>query len=321
MDVYAFLQPPSSRVHEMVSRPTTALLSIGLPTENAEKESSGAGGDKQTSGTYTQLRIKLQRFLRSTPLPIPDDEELFLADFVEIDRILARKLVEVEESESDGEGDATAAARSRGNKAQRRSNKSQRMDVDEEAASAASSRSASPVPAAPAAASASVTPRNRGARSSPTSAAASPSSRRKLTLATFYLVKWQGLPYSASTWEHSRYVHDDGKVREFERRQRIPGPDRPELLGASATQPRPPLSAWLSTHAKMSAPDHLPIFKNGNQLRPWQIDGVNFLNYNWYQRKGCILADEVRNTAQPAHIIVQHHICCICLLCSLILLV
>ena len=34
--------------------------------------------------------------------------------------------------------------------------------------------------------------------------------------------------------------------------------------------------------------------KNGVVLREYQIEGVNWLIFSWYQRRNCILADEMR---------------------------
>lgn len=205
VDIYAFLPPPKSRMDEV---------------DEMDK----------TAGTFTQLRIKLQRFIRSAPLPIGDDEELFLADFVEIDRILARKTQE---------------------------------DIIEEDDS--------------------------------TNVNSTKKKRQAKTKSTYYLIKWQGLPYSASTWEHVRYVLDDTKIHEFEARQKNPmkissPEDRLNALGASSTRPRPSPADF--TRAKMAS-EPLPTYKNGNQLREHQVIGVNWLNFNWYQRKSCILADEM----------------------------
>jgi chromodomain-helicase-DNA-binding protein 7 len=36
-----------------------------------------------------------------------------------------------------------------------------------------------------------------------------------------------------------------------------------------------------------------PEYKFGFKLRPWQLEGVNWLLFNWHQRRGCILADEM----------------------------
>lgn len=229
-----------------------------LPPQSSSSSEDAPGASEQPTAAWTQLRVKLQRFLRATPTPIGDDEEVFMPDWVEIDRILARKT---------------------------------QPPTDADGAPAASSG-----------------PHD-----------------------THYLIKWQGLSYGASTWEHSRYVRDDTKIAEFERRQRLPtASSRPASLGASYSLPRPPPSDWDRNRVKMVAPDHVPTYKNGNQLREHQIEGVNWLNFNcqctsllmharararwslcshWltmahaladvsspsagYQRKGCIIADEM----------------------------
>lgn len=34
-------------------------------------------------------------------------------------------------------------------------------------------------------------------------------------------------------------------------------------------------------------------FKDGNELRPYQLEGLNWLLFNWHARQNCILADEM----------------------------
>lgn len=34
-------------------------------------------------------------------------------------------------------------------------------------------------------------------------------------------------------------------------------------------------------------------WKGGNELREYQVEGVNWLLFCWYQRQNCILADEM----------------------------
>jgi len=253
VDIYAFLPPPPERMHEKPSRAAPVILTLGLPLEG-DKDDADDGAPAFNTGALTQLRVKLLRFLKATPLPISDDDELYMPDFVEIDRILARKQERIVECDSDTEDKAA--------------NKP-----------AANKRSAS--------------------RPKP-----------RTTLATFYLIKWSGLPYSACTWEHSKYVHDDSKVSEFEQRQRLPGKTRPELLGATSPTPRPPPEAWTENKAKMSYPDNMPQYKGGNELRPHQIDSVNWLNYNWYNRRGSVLADEMglgKTVSVVAHILHVRH--------------
>ncbi len=51
--------------------------------------------------------------------------------------------------------------------------------------------------------------------------------------------------------------------------------------------------AWLEFRDKLYDPNEPHIYKNGNKLRDYQIDGVNWLSSVWYKRQGCILADEM----------------------------
>jgi hypothetical protein len=46
--------------------------------------------------------------------------------------------------------------------------------------------------------------------------------------------------------------------------------------------------AWLEFRDKLYDPSEPHNYKNGNRLRDYQVDGVN-----WYKRQGCILADEM----------------------------
>ena len=36
-----------------------------------------------------------------------------------------------------------------------------------------------------------------------------------------------------------------------------------------------------------------PAYKEGNQLRTYQLEGLNWLIFNWFTRQNCILADEM----------------------------
>lgn len=51
--------------------------------------------------------------------------------------------------------------------------------------------------------------------------------------------------------------------------------------------------AWLQFREKLYDPSEPHIYKNGNRLRDYQVDGVNWLASTWYKRQGCILADEM----------------------------
>uniref|UniRef100_A0A673LQK3 Chromodomain-helicase-DNA-binding protein 8-like n=1 Tax=Sinocyclocheilus rhinocerous TaxID=307959 RepID=A0A673LQK3_9TELE len=90
-------------------------------------------------------------------------------------------------------------------------------------------------------------------------------------LVVYYLVKWCSLPYEDATWELKEDV-DEAKVEEFRKIESRP--------------PRPAASAWKKL-------DESREYKNGNQLREYQLEGVNWLLFNWYNRQNCILADEM----------------------------
>ena len=70
---------------------------------------------------------------------------------------------------------------------------------------------------------------------------------------------------------------DDQKIKEFEERQQLP-PKKEEL--------KPNQSAFKPLTAS-------PKFKDDYQLRPYQVEGVSWIYYNWHIQKNCILADEM----------------------------
>ncbi|XP_066558180.1 chromodomain-helicase-DNA-binding protein 6-like isoform X1 [Amia ocellicauda] len=93
---------------------------------------------------------------------------------------------------------------------------------------------------------------------------------------THYLVKWCSLSYEESTWELQEDV-DPGKIREFEEIKKIPD--------VKCTE-RPPPDQWKKLEISRD-------YRNGNELREYQLEGMNWLLFNWYNRKNCILADEM----------------------------
>ncbi|XP_018613537.1 chromodomain-helicase-DNA-binding protein 8 isoform X2 [Scleropages formosus] len=93
----------------------------------------------------------------------------------------------------------------------------------------------------------------------------------------YYLVKWCSLPYEDATWELKEDV-DDSKIEEFRKIQ-----ERQPRLKRT---PRPPANSWKKLEESR-------VYKNGNTLREYQLEGVNWLLFNWYNRQNCILADEM----------------------------
>merc|ERR1712226_60060 len=93
-----------------------------------------------------------------------------------------------------------------------------------------------------------------------------------------YLVKWRSLPYEDCTWELESDV-DPKKITDFERWRVPPPADR-------CYKRRPHKKEW----KKM---DQAPTFLNNNVLRPYQLEGVNWLLFSWYHGNNCSLADEM----------------------------
>lgn len=59
-------------------------------------------------------------------------------------------------------------------------------------------------------------------------------------------------------------------------------------------------------------------YKGGNYLRPYQLEGLNWLLFNWYTRQNCILADEMGlgKTVQSIVFLMEVVVCvnseCVC---------
>ncbi|KAK5871938.1 hypothetical protein PBY51_012677 [Eleginops maclovinus] len=94
---------------------------------------------------------------------------------------------------------------------------------------------------------------------------------------THYLVKWCSLSYEEATWELQEDL-DPEKIKEFEEIQKLP----PDLRHME----RPLPEKWQKL-------DNTRAYRNGNLLREYQLEGMNWLLFNWYNRKNCILADEM----------------------------
>jgi hypothetical protein len=51
--------------------------------------------------------------------------------------------------------------------------------------------------------------------------------------------------------------------------------------------------AWLEFRDRLYDPSVPHHYKNGNRLRDYQVEGVNWLASTYYKKQGCILADEM----------------------------
>ncbi|KAG8200736.1 hypothetical protein JTE90_022342 [Oedothorax gibbosus] len=94
-----------------------------------------------------------------------------------------------------------------------------------------------------------------------------------------YLVKWRALTYEESTWELEDDVDRD-KIEQFMRFKEPPPKEKWK------TKKRPKPSEWTQIPES-------PIYKGGNTLREYQLEGVNWLTFCWYNSQNCILADEM----------------------------
>lgn len=101
-----------------------------------------------------------------------------------------------------------------------------------------------------------------------------------------YLVKWTGLPYNEASWELWEDIkHDSYEVWRFWQRQ------KPPLLSEiNASHPS------IQDYQRLVAS---PVFGDisedgsGLELRDYQLEGVNWLLWNWWHKRPCILADEM----------------------------
>jgi len=94
-----------------------------------------------------------------------------------------------------------------------------------------------------------------------------------------YLVKWKELSYVYCTWELAADVKDEMKIAEFLRF------NRPPIRQAGFTRPNHPApSTWYRSSK---------AYKGGNQLRIYQVAGLNWLINCYLNGRNAILADEM----------------------------
>lgn len=128
-----------------------------------------------------------------------------------------------------------------------------------------------------------------------------------------YVVKWKGLPSAELTWEYWRDVKRDAvtEAEDFWYRQKPPSQEvlqdittrqHPHVKDFKKIQESPTYGLSLRERpvAKLGdggagiAEDDEGDTKTGFKLRIYQLEGVNWLLFNWWNRRSCILADEVR---------------------------
>jgi SNF2 family DNA or RNA helicase len=101
----------------------------------------------------------------------------------------------------------------------------------------------------------------------------------------FFLVKWRAQTYDLSTWESEATVNelDPDKIAEFHRRRTV---SAAKYMSLDQGLDRPSLKSWKKIGKGME-------YANGNQLRSYQLEALNWLLYCYSGRQNSILADEM----------------------------
>ena len=103
-------------------------------------------------------------------------------------------------------------------------------------------------------------------------------------LPPLFLVKWRSLPYASATWEGCyTLLHEQQEMRRY-RASEVPPTAHERRMAASGA--RPPRTNFKKLESS-------PVFRTGHELRPYQIEGVNWLLFSWYSRRSVMLADEM----------------------------
>lgn len=99
------------------------------------------------------------------------------------------------------------------------------------------------------------------------------------TVMKHYLVKWKSLQYEDSTWELEEDVDVD-KIKQYKIFSEIPPKEKWKF------KKRPSADNWVQLKES-------PLYKGGNTLRNYQLEGLNWLLFSWHNNRNCILADEM----------------------------
>ncbi|ESO96318.1 hypothetical protein LOTGIDRAFT_144072, partial [Lottia gigantea] len=95
---------------------------------------------------------------------------------------------------------------------------------------------------------------------------------------TYFLIKWRSMAYEDCTWELQQDV-DPKKVEDFRKFRTLPSPEERH-------KERPSPDEWKQLPKSRD-------YKNNNSIREYQLEGVNWLTFCYYNRQNCILADEM----------------------------
>ena len=100
-----------------------------------------------------------------------------------------------------------------------------------------------------------------------------------------YLVKWCGLPYDQSTWESSKIIKeiDPDKIQEFNTNRELTAKRKASYALQGRTAPK----------GKFKQLTKSPDFQDEYSLRAYQLEGLNWLMFCWFNGRNSILADEM----------------------------
>jgi hypothetical protein len=126
-----------------------------------------------------------------------------------------------------------------------------------------------------------------------------------------YIVRWKGLQLTDITWEYWADIKRDfvDEVEDFWLRQKAPTPVEVNKI-SKASHPHPRdfkkmnespvfgVSSVVRPIAKLDGEEDLDLTIDKDpgveyKLRGYQLEGVNWLTWNWYNSRSCILADEM----------------------------
>lgn len=104
------------------------------------------------------------------------------------------------------------------------------------------------------------------------------------SMATEYLIKWSGLPYSDCTWEDEKMVAPEQIKAYYHRIENLKSPNK----NSNVLRKRPKFEKF------ESMPDFLKTDgESTHKLRDYQLEGLNWMVYAWCKGNSSILADEM----------------------------
>lgn len=104
-----------------------------------------------------------------------------------------------------------------------------------------------------------------------------------------YLVKWRGSPYCDCSWEKWGDIQSAvSEVFSFWKRQK-----GPKIPTRAVSHPSLQEYSRLVTSPQYGLHNEQGDDESGLVLRDYQLEGVNWLLWNWWHKRPCILADEM----------------------------